>query len=446
MKSIRRALLFSLLAGLAAIGVLASGATYVAARHEIGELLDLQLKQLANSTRIDDLLRGRQPGFDSRPEANGEGVTELVTQIWDRDGVLVYWSRPGLGLPVPVTPGYATVHVDHRDWRVYTLVQGTHALQVAQAEDEREAIATKTALRTLFPFIVLIPVFGLMIWYAVGRGLRPLFAMSQAVAKRQPDALAPLSERNLPQELQPLAKSLNALLERLDSALGAQRRFTADAAHELRTPLAALKLQLDVARRANDQTARVAAYDDLNAGVERASHLVDQLLTLARIEPEALATRAVDCDLAAIAKEAIVARGALAAEKRIDLGLAREARVGVRGDPTALAILLSNLLDNALRYTPAGGKIDVAVDADDGRALLTVVDNGPGIAPEERERVFDRFFRSADNRELGSGLGLSIVKRIADAHHAAIELGTPEHGSGLVVTVRFPAPAEVEAV
>src|SRR5436305_4345130 len=140
--------------------------------------------------------------------------------------------------------------------------------------------------------------------------LRPLFAMSQAVAKRQPDALAPLAERNLPQELQPLAGSLNALLARLDSALGAQRRFTADAAHELRTPLAALKLQLDVARRANDQPSRVAAYDDLDAGVERAAHLVDQLLTLARIEPEALATRAVDCDLGAIAKEAIVARGA----------------------------------------------------------------------------------------------------------------------------------------
>src|SRR5947207_6089725 len=379
MKSIRRALLFSLLAGLAAIGVLASGATYVAARHEIGELLDLQLKQLANSTRIDDLLRGRQPGFDSRASPSSEGVTELVTQIWDRDGVLVYWSRPGTGLPVPLTPGYATVNVDNRDWRVYTLVQGTHALQVAQAEDEREAIATKTALRTLLPFVVLIPVFGAMIWFAVGRGLRPLFAMSQAVAKRQPDALAPLAERNLPQELQPLAGSLNALLARLDSALGAQRRFTADAAHELRTPLAALKLQLDVARRASDQPARMAAYADLDAGVERAAHLVDQLLTLARIEPEALATHAVDCDLAAIAKEAIVARGALAAKKHIDLGLARETPVRVRGDPASLAILLSNLLDNALRYTPEGGKIDVALDSDDGRAVLTVVDSGPGI-------------------------------------------------------------------
>ena len=392
---------------------------------------------------IDELLRGHQPGFDPRAAPSAEGVTELVTQIWDRDGVLVYWSRPGTGLPVPVTPGYATVNVDNRDWRVYTLVQGTHALQVAQAEDEREAIATKTALRTLLPFVVLIPVFGLMIWFAVGRGLRPLFAMSQAVARRQPDALAPLAERSLPQELQPLAGSLNALLARLDSALGAQRRFTADAAHELRTPLAALKLQLDVARRANDQPSRLAAYDNLDAGVERAAHLVDQLLTLARIEPEALATRAVDCDLGAIAKEAIVARGALAAKKHIDLGLARETPVRVRGDPASLAILLSNLLDNALRYTPEGGKIDVALDNDGGRAVLTVVDNGPGIPPEERARVFDRFFRG-DDREPGSGLGLSIVKRIADAHHATIELGAPDHGTGLVVIVRFPESAATQ--
>ena len=288
MTSIRRTLLVWLLAGLIAIGALAGGATYVAARYEVGELLDLQLKQLAYSTRIDDLLRGRQPGFDPRSAAAGDGVTELVTQIWDRDGVLVYWSQPGAGLPVPATPGYATVHRNDRDWRVYTLVQGTHALQIAQSQDEREAIATNTALRALLPFVVLLPLFGALIWFAVGRGLRPLYAMSRAVAKRRPDALAPLAERAMPEELQPLAASLNDLLSRLDAALGAQRRFTAEAAHELRTPLAALKLQLDVARRAGDGAARAAAYDDLDAGVERASHLVDQLLTLARIEPDSI--------------------------------------------------------------------------------------------------------------------------------------------------------------
>jgi len=438
MTSIRRTLLVSLLAGLAAIAFLASTATYFAARHEIGELLDLQLKQLAYSTRIDDLVRGRQPSIDPHTSADTDGVTELVTQIWNRDGVLVYWSLPGPGLPVPATPGYATVHINDRDWRVFTLVQGTHALQVAQAEDEREAIATKTALRTLLPFAGLIPLLGMMIWFAVGRGLGPLYAMSRAVGKRRPDALAPLAERDLPHELQPLAGSLNALLSRLDAALAAQRRFTADAAHELRTPLAALKLQLDVARRADNEPARRAAYDDLDAGVARAAHLVDQLLTLARIEPESMAVHAADCDLGAIARDAIVARGALAAEKQIDLGLAREAPARVQGDPASLAILLSNLLDNALRYTPPGGRIDVAIDDDQGSAVLTVADTGPGIPADERDRVFDRFFRGAANREPGSGLGLSIVKRIADAHGATIALSSGAGDSGLVVTVRFP--------
>jgi len=318
-------------------------------------------------------------------------------------------------------------------------VQGTHALQVAQAIDEREAIATRTALRALLPFIVLIPLIGAMIWFAVSRGLSPLESMSRALGKRRPDAMAPLAERNLPDELKPLAASVNALLARLDAALGAQRRFTADAAHELRTPLAALKLQLDVARRVGDDPARVAAYDDLEGGVARASHLVDQLLTLARVEPEALAARAGPCDVVALAKDAIVARGALAAQKRVDLGLAREAPATVRGDAASLAILLSNLVDNALRHAPEGGRVDVAVDrGEDGGAVLTVADNGPGIPADERERVFDRFYRGEGTIATGSGLGLSIVKRVADAHGATIALDAPHQGTGLVVTVRFP--------
>jgi len=439
MGSIRRTLLAWLLAGLAAIALAASSATYVAARREVGELLDLQLKQLAYSTRIDDLLRGRRPGFDARAMPHAEGITELVTQIWDRDGVLVYWSQPGMGLPVPATEGYSSVSQGGRDWRVYTLVQGTHALQVAQAQDERDAIATQTALRTLVPFVALIPLFGALIWLGVGRGLRSLDAMSRAVAKRRPDAMAPLAERDLPEELQPLAGSLNGLLARLSEALAAQRRFTADAAHELRTPLAALKLQLDLARRTAPAPPTAAALNDLEAGVARASHVVEQLMTLARVEPEALAQQRTDCDLVAIASDAVVARAALAADKTIDLGLARAAPAHVSGDPASLAILLSNLIDNALRYTPRGGRIDIAVDRDDAGATLSVADNGPGIPADDRERVFDRFYRGAGIDEPGSGLGLSIVKRIADAHHAAITLDAPPEGSGLVVRVRFSA-------
>ncbi len=440
MNSIRRTLLVWLLAGLATIALAATGATYLAARREAGELLDLQLKQLAYSTRIDDLLRGNRPGFETRRDARTSGITELVTQIWDRDGVLVYWSQPGMGLPVPATEGYSTVRHDGRDWRVYTLVQGTHALQVAQEQSEREAIATQAAARTLVPFLALLPVFGGLIWLAVGRGLQPLDAMSRAVAKRRADALAPLADRGVPEELQPLVASLNGLLARLSDALNAQRRFTADAAHELRTPLTALKLQLDLARRNDEAT---AALDDLGAGIARASHVVDQLLTLARVEPEAFAERRTACDLSALARDAIVSRAALADAKAIDLGLARETTATVEGDPATLAILLSNLLDNALRYTPRGGRIDVAVDADADAVTLSVADTGPGIAPADRERVFDRFVRGSDVSESGSGLGLSIVKRIAEAHRASIALDAPAEGSGLIVRVRFPlGPAQ----
>jgi two-component system OmpR family sensor kinase len=440
MNSIRRTLLVWLLAGLATIALAATGATYLAARREAGELLDLQLKQLAYSTRIDDLLRGNRPGFETRRDARTSGITELVTQIWDRDGVLVYWSQPGMGLPVPATEGYATVRHDGRDWRVYTLVQGTHALQVAQEQSEREAIATQAAARTLVPFLALLPVFGGLIWLAVGRSLQPLDAMSRAVAKRRADALAPLADRGVPEELQPLVASLNGLLARLSDALNAQRRFTADAAHELRTPLTALKLQLDLARRNDEAT---AALDDLGAGIARASHVVDQLLTLARVEPEAFAERRTACDLSALARDAIVSRAALADDKAIDLGLARETTATVEGDPATLAILLSNLLDNALRYTPRGGRIDVAVDADADAVTLSVADTGPGIALADRERVFDRFVRGSDVSESGSGLGLSIVKRIAEAHRASIALDAPAEGSGLIVRVRFPlGPAQ----
>ena len=442
MTSIRKTLLVWLLLGLAAVAVLASVATYFDTKREIGELFDLQLKQLAYSTRIDDLIRGRQPSISGPGADRTAGVAEIVTQIWDRDGVLVYYSRPGTGLPVPATEGYSDVMHDGHAWRVYTHVEGRHALQVAHALDERREIAAQSALRTLLPLAALIPFLGVLIWYAVGRGLRPLEIMSHAVAKRQPDAMAPLAENGLPEELRPLAGSLNALLARLSDALNAQRRFTADAAHELRTPLAALKLQVELVERAPDATARAAALAELEDGVDRASHLVEQLLAMARLEPEALARNFGDCDLVSLAKDAIVARVVLAADKRIDLGLARATALRVRGDTASLSMLLANLLDNALRYTPPGGRIDVAIDHDAGHAALTVADTGPGIPAGERGRVFDRFYRGANTGvgpdQTGSGLGLSIVKRIADVHGATVTLDTADDGHGLVVSVRFP--------
>ncbi len=448
MTSIRRTLLAWLLAGLAVVTLLATVATYVGTKREVGELFDLQLKQLAYSTRIDDLLRGRAPSPGPRERTRAAGVAQIVTQIWDRKGVLLYWSQPGEGLRVPVTEGYMNVMHDGREWRVYTHVAGDHALQVAHALDDRREIATQTALRTLLPLAALIPFLGVLIWYAVGAGLRPLDAMSRAVARRRPDALTPLPATGLPQELLPLAGSLNDLLARLDDALSAQRRFTADAAHELRTPLAALRLQVDLAERTTD-AARGPAFTELKAGVDRAARLVEQLLTLARLEPEAPTREFGPVDLASVAREAIVARAALAADRNIDLGLVRGASVALRGDPANIATLVANLLDNALRYTPAGGRIDVGVDDDGGQALLTVGDNGPGIPVAERVAVFERFHRGvhadATGGIDGSGLGLSIVRRIADAHGATISLDDGLDGRGLAVGVRFPAVAQTAA-
>jgi two-component system, OmpR family, sensor kinase len=446
LNSIRRTLLAWLLAGLAAVALVATALTYVHTREEVGDIFDLQLKQLAYSTRIDDLVRGRPPSLGAAEGgARVAGVSEIVTQIWDRDGVLVYWSRPNAGLPVPATEGYTNVMQNGREWRVYTHVAGTHALQVAHAMDDRREIAAQTALRTLLPFAVMIPVLGILMWYAVGVGLRPLESMSRAVGRRRPDAMAPLPEDRLPDELQPLAASLNALLARLSEALAAQRRFTADAAHELRTPLAALKLQVEMAERARDDAARTDAFAELKAGVDRATHLVEQLLTMARLEPEAPARAFAPVDLPAIARDAVVARATLAADKGVDLGVAHNDGVPVRGDPASLAMLVANLLDNALRYTPAGGRIDVGVDDDGGSAVLSVVDTGPGIPAAEREQVFARFHRgsaaAAAPGAAGSGLGLSIVRRIADAHGATVRLEDGPDGRGLAVRVRFPPSA-----
>ena len=441
MSSIRRTLLLYLLLGLVAVAGLATWFTYQETRQQVGDLFDLQLKQLAYSTRIDDLVRGRQPSLSPGGRPPNAGVSEIVTQIWDRDGVLVYWSRPGADFPVPAAEGYSNVTQNGRQWRVYTHVEGTHALQVAHAMDERQKIATEVALRTLLPLAALIPLLGVLIWYAVGAGLAPLDRMSRAVAKRRPDAMAPLAQNKVPLELKPLAESLNALLARLDEALSAQRRFTADAAHELRTPLAALKLQVGLVRRAHDDTQRASALAELESGVDRASHLVDQLLTMARLEPESPERRSEPVDLAVLAKDAIVARAPLAGDKRIDLGHTGAASAIVQGDPAMLSMLLGNLLDNALRYTPVQGRIDVATETQDGGTRLSVIDTGPGIPPAERDRVFERFYRGAAQEAgsgTGSGLGLSIVRRIAAAHGATVSLDEGPDGRGLAVHVRFP--------
>lgn len=443
MISIRRQLLVWLFAGLLAGVAVAAVGTYWRARDEANALFDHELEEMVGSL-IDAPFAEAPVGL---PGSDG-GDDALVVQIWDRNGVRLYLSQPRRELPQHAQLGFSNLHTAEGDWRVFSALAGGQVVQVAQPMRARRELAESMALRTIVPLIAVMPVLGLLVWFIIARGLQPLERVAAAVSRRSPTLLEPLAERDLPREVQPLVQALNGLLLRLGHALSAQRTFIADAAHELRTPLTAVHLQAQLAERATNDAQRGKALADLKAGLERATRLSEQLLTLARAEPgvELVERPSAPTDLTAVAREVIEELSPLAAQMHIDLGFSSAGAASVRGDKEALRTLLSNLVDNALRYTGKGGRVDVSSGPEGERIALIVRDNGPGIAPEDRTRVFDRFYRGQPDGDVaaragvrGSGLGLAIVKSIADRHGATIELGPGIDGRGLGVTVRFPA-------
>lgn len=435
--SIQRRLLYwmigVLVAGIAVTGIV----VYRQARDEANALFDLQLRQLAAALPV-RAFGALAPQAPNAPEAGDD----VVIRIWNRVGVFVYSSHPDVQLPARAQLGLTTVATPRGDWRVFAALVDDNLLEVAQPMRVRSALAAEVALRTVLPLLILLPVLGGLLWWIVGRGLAPLRRVAGEVAARRPEALERLSEDDLPEEIAPVVASLNRLLADLAGARDAQRAFIADAAHELRTPLTALQLQLQVVERAGDPEARTLALDALHAGLLRASRLVEQLLTLARAEPDGPAAPMAAVDLDDLLRESVALHAQLAHERGIDLGVdAASARHVVQGDRDALSTLLGNLIDNALRYTPRGGRVDVALERTGDEVVLSVTDDGPGIVADERERVFDRFHRGEAARAAGdtrgSGLGLAIVKRIVDRHGARIDLGAGENEQGLRVQIAF---------
>ncbi len=278
---------------------------------------------------------------------------------------------------------------------------------------------------------------GLLVWFIVGRGLASLSRLADWVGERSSADLTPLPEQGTPQEVLPLIHALNSLLARLGKSLESQRTFVADAAHELRTPLTALTLQAQLIERAKDATERSESLADLKAGLRRATHVVEQLLTLARSEPGGDERPFHPVSLADLASSVSSRYLVLAETKGVDLGIVSEdQRAIVSGDPLALATLLANLLENAIHYTPPGGRIDISTGMEADAPWLEVVDTGPGIPRDERERVFDRFYRQVGAAESGTGLGLAIVKAIAERHRANVTLGDAPN-NGLKVRISF---------
>jgi two-component system OmpR family sensor kinase len=435
--SLRASLLVWLLGGVLLVGVAGGLIVYRNALAEADAFFDYHLEETALFLRDQPVEYLFPP-----PLPSNDVAYDFVVQIWTVDGRRIYIGPEQAVLPPnSTTMGYSTVNTRSGQWRVYGAESPTKVVQVAQPMSVRRQEAAQLALRTLAPFALLIPVLGLIVWLTVGRALQPLQRLARAVKARRVNAVEPLSAAQLPEEVRPLVDSLNDLLARLTAALDRERAFMADAAHELRTPLTALHLQLGELARASTESERAEAMGKLSEGMQRAIRLVEQMLALARQEPRAEQART-RFALDELGREIVAELVPLADSRRIDLGMSEAQAVFVRGERDTVATLIRNLVDNAVRYTPAGGRVDVSVErsaALPAWAVVRVVDNGPGIAPEDRERVFDRFYRRPGTRLPGSGLGLAIVKAIAVAHGATVELGDAADGRGLAVTVALPA-------
>jgi two-component system OmpR family sensor kinase len=442
--SLRRTLIGWIALGLVVAIAAAAVATYLRARDEANVLFDHQLAQVAASVTGMPLAAPAPPA--------PLGADALVVEVWTRDGVDVYLSQPQQPLPRTRELGFHTVATDRGAWRVYSVLAGDQVVQVAQPMALRRELAAGMALSTILPLVAILPFLAVFVWFAIARSLAPLERLAAALSRRSSRSLAPLPDAGLPVEVQPVVQALNGLLARLDAALDAQRAFIADAAHELRTPLTAISLQAQLAERAGTDAERAAALSELRAGLDRATHLAGQLLTLAREEPGVADRPFAPVDLAQLAAEAIAEHMPLASARRIDLGLAlpepgakSATPVVVDGDAPSLRTLLGNLVDNALRYTQEGGRVDVGLARDGDATTLSVSDSGPGIPPAEQARVFDRFYRAPGTAHVpGSGLGLAIVRSVAERHRATIALGpglSGATGPGLAVVVRFPAAA-----
>jgi two-component system, OmpR family, sensor histidine kinase QseC len=440
--SVRRRLLATLLGGVVLVWLGAAAVTAWETRAEMQELLDAHLAQSAS-------LLTAQIGheFDEVELEHAQPLHKyarnVAFQIWAHGQTLLLHSPDAPAAKLSATEeGFSDATVNGRTWRVFSHwdAQREYLVQVGEAADAREHLAGEILKKLVQPLLVALPLLGLLVWFAVGAALKPVDRIGAALAKRDPKYLAPI-DGEIPREIAPMVQGLNRLLERVQSSLEGERRFTSDAAHELRTPLAALKTQLQVAQGAVENAERSRAIGNAIAAGDRAARLVEQLLTLARLEHDAWRTQGEPVDLHQLAAEALAEAAPLAAEKQIRLSLEGEPGLSIIGHAGLLAILLRNLLDNALRYSPPQTEVSVRVARSAQGVMLEVQDQGPGIPAAERDMALRRFHRLEGSGETGSGLGLSIAARITQLHHARLELSEAGEGRGLRVAVGFEAKA-----
>jgi two-component system OmpR family sensor kinase len=422
-----------LLVALGVAAVLIGVSSYLKAHEELDELFDYQLLQLAFSHRD-------QKNFDQQPAAASDYEKDegFTVQVWDTSGTLMYVSHRNGPLPKAIISGLQTITAGNEQWRVFLLRHQGQTIQVSQSFKARQEMSFSFAVRTMVPIFFIFAALALITWLVVRYALTPLNRIASDVARRSPISLEPLPENNLPVEILPVVQRLNYLFEQLGHALDIQKRFVADAAHELRTPLTAVKLQVRILERSSGEEERSEALANLKSGVDRSARLVGQLLALARVEPEAPHFSIGEVSFNVLVHEIVTEQARIATEKGITLRAKADECACITGEADALRALISNLVDNAIRYTLPGGTVDVSVVHIDDAVRIEVADSGPGIPPESRAQVFDRFNRGERTDGGGCGLGMAIVKSAVARHGGNIKLDAASGGKGLKVTIELP--------
>ncbi|MDY6992759.1 MAG: ATP-binding protein [Pseudomonadota bacterium] len=444
--SIRRRLLLLLLTVVSGLWLLITWGVYLNAQHEVEELFDAQLAQSAQV--LFSLLQHELEEEDDEEEIEIEDFEEhrpqhpyqhkLAFLVRSPNGNILLRSSTAPLLPqTTLNERYGDHHAEGHLWRVYTLKTAQLFIQTTERYDIRQELIGKIVLSSVNILLFALPLLAILIWSSISHSLKPLQQVANAIATQAPTYLQPLVLKKIPIEINILVEALNTLFKRLKQAFDNERRFTADAAHELRTPLAGIKTQAQVAQRAQSASQRQHAFQQLLLGVDRASHLVTQLLTLARMDAiQVLTFKPVN--LAAVIEEVIVSLAPQALEKSIDLGLDnRASSTLIWGHYDSLSLLLGNLIDNALRYTPSAGEVTVVLVDCSADLYLKIIDTGPGIPPAQRRHIFERFYRGGQYHSPGSGLGLSIAKQIAQLHQVEIHLSEPQNHHGLQVEIAF---------
>jgi len=403
-------------------------------------------KELKNVQENIDLLATLQYPFalhknDSTPIHSPHTSFEFL--VLNANGEILLQSARPLPAPFINEPaGLSLANYQHKSWRIFTTIDPTSKIKIIVAEQYnfRNLLTGRITQESVLIMLLSYPFLGLLIWLIVGRGLSSLKKISNEVQRRAPDHLEPINVEETPVEIKAIVEEWNKLFIRLQEAFQREKRFAADAAHELKTPLAALKAHTQVALNATTEVDRETALRKILAGVDRSAHVVQQLLTLSRVgQGLALVEQPLPVNIVKQAKEVMAELAPEALQKNSDIELiAPDSEPLITGHATAVAILIRNLVDNAIRYTPNGSFVRVIIEDNKNTVVLKVIDNGPGIPEHFRKQVFERFFRMLGNKSPGSGLGLGIVQQISELHKAKLTMETPEQGVGLQVNVIFP--------